>query len=280
MHGYELLASQVDGFAEVSSGLKHAHYIGWLHCSLRRVSFPHASQHHPGTESTDDQSAPCTASQFSPNKGSSPSSPTLTCNLVAACSSAHAVHKPGACSEIWEFAGPADFDDLAKQPKSKLLQAYHNMPQLLRHAPTKAAGGALVSAAAATHDPGGGRPVQSLGPRAAALAAKREVANLAVRLLEHDSHLVSRVPIPTHEGSIFLSLLATCPFCGDVVVGIRHVVEHGVHMQDIRSPVFHLTGTQHDPVPVFGIGGDLHSEGQAGRRATSRVALCVQIETV
>ena len=135
MHGCELLASQVDGFAEVSSGLNHAHYIGWLHCSLRRVSFPHASQHHPGTESTDDQSAPCTASQFSPNKGSSPNSPTLTCNLVAACSSAHAVPKPGACSEIWEFAGAADFDDLTKQQKSKLLQAYHNMPQLLRHAP-------------------------------------------------------------------------------------------------------------------------------------------------
>ena len=29
-------------------------------------------------------------------------------------------------SEVWEFAGASDFDDLTKQEKSKLLQAYRN----------------------------------------------------------------------------------------------------------------------------------------------------------
>ena len=56
------------------------------------------------------------------------------------------------------------------------------------------------------------------------------------------ARIVCALPILTHQGSKFLSLLATCPFCGDAVVGIRHFVEHCVHMQDIRSPVLHLAG--------------------------------------
>ena len=189
-------------------------------------------------------------------------------------------------SEVWEFAGASDFDDLTKQEKSKLLQAYRNscvMPllrvlaeQWFQQQLQQIISEAIVPYNHLDHVLQPWQPSerwQTWPPTFWSMIRIWKVARI-----------VCALPILTHQGSKFLSLLATCPFCGDAVVGIRHFVEHCVHMQDIRSPVFHLAGGSCELSMILCQSSPsvevVTAKVKLVAGATSRVAQHLQLETV
>ena len=299
MHGCELLASHVDGFTKVSSRLNHAHYIVAKAClgvppttSLGSYVAAFAECRFLTRASTIlAQRVVMTRARLALLPRSHPTRVAVrAAQHLPATWWQHArvlmLSISSEFSEIWEFAGASDFDNLTKQGKAKLLQAYRKscvtpllrlleeqwFQQQLQHMISEA----IVPYNHVDHVLLPWQPNerwQTWPPTFWNMVRIWKVARI-----------VCALPILTHEGSKFLSLLATCPFCGDVVVGIRHFVEHCVHMQDIRSSVSHLMGGSCElsmilcqssaSVEIF------TAKVKLVAGATSRVAQYLQLDTV
>ena len=162
MHVCELLASHVDGFTKVSSRLNHAHYIVAKAClgvppttSLGSYVAAFAECRFLTRASTIlAQRVVMTRARLALLPRSHPTRVAVrAAQHLPATWWQHArvlmLSISSEFSEIWEFAGSVR---LRQPDKARESQTAPSLPQTLRHAPTKAAGGAMVSAAAATHD--------------------------------------------------------------------------------------------------------------------------------